>query len=147
MKVKDLIPLVKSDIELVTKENGEIVSVCDNDKYTEPMLEAEIKDVFMTGYAIAVEVEYDSSLFLTKKELAKLPNSVWLFDGSEYDFEPRVYYFEAEAKRDFVKIIREYFENSLDEEEISKYSDEEIWKENLEVGFYEFYCYEIPIHK
>jgi len=122
MKVKDLIPFIKSDVDLITKHNNQEICVCDNGKYNEYMLEAEVKEIFMMGYGIGIEIGYDERFFIKQKDIDRLPDTVWIMI-TEYD-NPIAYYFKADAKRAYGEYIREKFD---DDDHYSKMSDDEIW--------------------
>lgn len=122
MKVKDLIPLIKSDVDLITKHNNQEICVCDNGKYDKYMLEAEVKEIFMMGYGIGIEIGYDERFFIKQKDIDKLPDTVWIMI-TDYD-HPIVYYFKADAKKAYAEYIREKF---ADDDCYSKMSDDEIW--------------------
>jgi len=122
MKVKDLIPFIKSDVDLITKHNNQEICVCDNGKYNKYMLEAEVKEIFMMGYGIGIEIGYDERFFIKQKDIDKLPDTVWIMI-TEYD-NPMAYYFKADAKKAYGEYIREKFD---DDDRYSKMSDDEIW--------------------
>lgn len=122
MKVKDLVPLIKSDIDLITKHNNQEICVCDNGKYNDCMLEAEVKEIFMMGYGIGIEIGYDEKFFIKQKDIDKLPDTIWVM-MTEYD-NPIAYYFKSDAKKAYGNHMREKYDW---DDEISKMSDDEIW--------------------